>query len=112
MNWKLTRPNHSVSFERDEPFCMLVPQRRGELESFHTEIRAIETDPQTSDEFSAFAERRHRMQVNKFLSKYTDELARYRRDWERDYFHGKSASGARSPEHQTRLHLRPFRSPN
>src|ERR1700755_2509816 len=34
MNWKITRPNHPVSFEEAEPFCMLVPQRRGELERF------------------------------------------------------------------------------
>ena len=29
MNWKLTRPNHSVRFERGEPICMVVPIPRG-----------------------------------------------------------------------------------
>ena len=35
MNWKLTRPHWPVTFEIGEPICMVVPQRRGELESFH-----------------------------------------------------------------------------
>jgi hypothetical protein len=34
MNWKLTRPHFPVVFEEDEPICMIVPQRRGELEAF------------------------------------------------------------------------------
>ena len=29
MNWKLTRPNVPITFERDEPICLLVPMRRG-----------------------------------------------------------------------------------
>ncbi len=29
MNWKLTRPYHTVRFERGEPICMVVPIPRG-----------------------------------------------------------------------------------
>ena len=29
MNWKLTRTDHWVRFDRGEPVCMLVPQRQG-----------------------------------------------------------------------------------
>src|SRR3954447_4687991 len=32
MNWKLTRPGQAVRFDVGEPFCFVVPQRRGELE--------------------------------------------------------------------------------
>ncbi len=44
MNWKLTRAHMPVRFEVDEPICMIVPQRRAELEEFTPELRPIESD--------------------------------------------------------------------
>ena len=44
MNWKLTRANLPVIFEAGEPICMIVPQRRGELETFAPQIRDIGED--------------------------------------------------------------------
>jgi hypothetical protein len=44
MNWKFTRKLLPVRFEVDEPICMIVPQRRGELESFAPELRHIDSD--------------------------------------------------------------------
>jgi hypothetical protein len=109
MNWKLTRPGHPVTFDRGEPFCMIVPQLRGELESFRPEIRPIESDERASKEFRRFSERRHEMQVNKFLSAHVPALEGYKRDWERDYYQGRAPSGDAAPNHQTKLHLAPFR---
>ena len=37
MSWKLTRKLMPVRFEVDEPICMIVPQRRAELEEFAPE---------------------------------------------------------------------------
>lgn len=109
MNWKLTRPGHPVEFARDEPFCMILPQRRGELEAFRPEIRPLDSDTRTAEKFRTFSERRHLMQVNKFLSTYVPELGRYKRDWERDYYKGRDPDGELAREHQTKLHLAPFR---
>ncbi len=109
MNWKLTRPDHPVRFEEGEPFCMIVPQRRGDLEEFRPEIKPIESDAEAAEEFRVFSERRHVMQVNKFLSSHVPELERYKRDWERDYYQGRTSSGRPAPEHQTTLRLEPFR---
>ena len=44
MSWKLTRKLMPVRFEVDEPICMIVPQRRAELEEFAPELRRIESD--------------------------------------------------------------------
>ena len=44
MSWKFTRKLMPVRFEADEPICMIVPQRRAELEEFAPEIRRIESD--------------------------------------------------------------------
>ena len=108
MNWKLTRPNHPVVFEAGEPFCMIVPQRRGELESFEPELRDLETDPETHRAAESWAKSRDRMQVNKFLAKYAGEFEPYRTAWEADYFKGLGPGGEKVPGHQTQLRLAPF----
>ena len=58
MNWKLTRADLPVVFEADEPICMIVPQRRGELEAFEPEIREIGEQPELAGAFQRWAESR------------------------------------------------------
>ncbi len=112
MNWKMTRPDHPVVFEAGEPFCMIVPQRRGELESFEPEIRDISTDPETHRAAETWAKGRDQMQVHKFLSKYAGEFEPYRTAWEAHYFKGLGPGGEKVPEHQTQLRLAPFKDPD
>lgn len=45
MNWQMTERNFPVVFEAGEPYCMLVPRRRGELEQFQPAIVALDSDP-------------------------------------------------------------------
>lgn len=108
MNWKLTRPDHPVRFEAEEPFCMLVPQRRGELEEFGAELLPISADPATEEEYRIFGRNRELMQINKFLSAHVDDLAPYKTAWERHYYKGLTPSGTRFDGHQTHLKLAPF----
>ncbi len=111
MNWKLTRPNHPVRFEKDEPFCMIVPQRRGELESFDPEIRHVRADPDTAHGWKQWLEGRDRLQLRKFLGGYSDEYEQDRDAWEQDYFRGKGADGRPAPKHETKRRLREFSTP-
>jgi uncharacterized protein DUF6065 len=110
MNWKFTRVDHPVAFEADEPFCMIVPQRRGELEAFEPRMREVQSDAGLAAEFEIFEAGRQTMQINKFLSKYVDELEAYKKDWEGDYYRGRAPSGRPAQTHQTRLKLQEFRS--
>jgi hypothetical protein len=34
MNWQMTEPGFPVVFEAGEPYCLLMPVRRGSLERF------------------------------------------------------------------------------
>lgn len=111
MNWKLTRPGHSVRFEEGEPFCMVLPQRRGELEAFRPRIRDLADDPSTRAEAEQWAKERDRMQVRKFLADYAGEFGDYRRAWEAHYFKGLTPRGDEAPAHQTQLKLRAFTGP-
>lgn len=108
MNWKLTRPGQTVRFEAGEPYCVVVPQRRGELEAFHPQIRDIESDPATAKGTREFVERRKQTHVRKFLAEYSKDFEADWDAWEKDYFKGRRPDGSPAPEHQTKLRLAEF----
>lgn len=104
MSWKLTRPKISVVFEVGEPICMIVPQRRGELESFQPEIRDVESDPAIHHELQEWSASRYRFKAEVELP----GSAASRQRWQRHYVQGVTVTGRRAPEHQTKLKLRRF----
>src|SRR6201994_2691906 len=109
MNWKLTRQLMPVRFEIDEPICMIVPQRRGELEEFAPELRPIESDEDLRRKYEFFLRSRHEMGQSQAT---TDTTAGERVPWEGDYARGHHADGEVGPQdHRTRRHLRPFSRP-
>jgi hypothetical protein len=107
MNWKLTRPKHPVTFERGEPICMLVPQRRGELESFQPQVLDLEAEPALQQAHSAWNESRKQFLLGKVLFGPSAQ-SNGQPDWQGEYVRGTLPDGAAAPEHQARLHLQPF----
>jgi hypothetical protein len=105
MNWKLTTPGRPVIFDVDEPFCMLLPQARGELEAFAPELRAIESDPELYAAYKEWTASRA-----EFLTELkVPESKAAQRAWEKHYFQGKSPDGSAAGTHQTKLQLKEFR---
>jgi hypothetical protein len=104
MNWKITAVDRPVLFSEGEPFCMIVPQRRGDLEQFAPQIRELDDDPDVAEAFAAWSESR-----NRFLAGLgaADEQA-LKQEWEKHYFRGTAPDGRKAPLHQTKLHLREF----
>jgi hypothetical protein len=105
MNWKITRPRRWVRFEAGEPICMIVPQRRGELESFRTRAADLSSDPDLSEAHRLWSESREQ-----FLARlHVGDPEATTRKWQKDYFQGR-APGATSAvrQHQTVLRLRRF----
>jgi hypothetical protein len=107
MNWKLTRPDHPVRFEGGEPVCMLVPQRRGELERFTPELRDFDSAPDVRAGNARFNERRHESLVRSFLAEHVPGLGHP--GYEKHYMQGKEPDGQAAPEHQKKLVLAEFR---
>ena len=95
--WQLTRPT-TVEWSDGEPLCMIVPQRRGELEAWHPEVLDVYEAPGVRDEYLAFSDSRRAFNADRPGA------------WQKHYFRGRSPGSARSTEgsHQTRLHVRPF----
>lgn len=105
MNWKFTRARRWVRFEAGEPICMIVPQRRGELEAFEPEIRNIAENPALEAGHAVWSASRAR-----FLAGLrTREPEAVATRWQKDYFQGRMPDGTRaSGQHQTVLKLKPF----
>ena len=108
MNWKLTRPHHPVTFEEDEPFCMIVPQRRGELEAFEPEVREVASDPETRAGYERFRARRRLLVAAKHYAASKGHPDYPREEWEPEYFRGRGPEGTEASVHQTKLRLSPF----
>ncbi len=98
VNWRFTRAGVSATFSAGEPLCMIVPQRRGELERFTPVVRSIDDDPAIAAAWAAWNAARN--------------AANAHRDpggpppWQLDYFKGRCPDGTPAPQHQTRLRLR------
>src|SRR5580692_6476503 len=106
MNWKFTRQLMPVRFEVDEPICMIVPQRRAELEEFAPELRPIESDDELRRKHESFL--RSRDDAGR-IQAAADVAAGERLQWEGDYTRGRHRRGETGAEdHQTRRHLRSF----
>jgi hypothetical protein len=104
MNWRFTRPGTQIQFDRDEPFCMIYPVRRGLIDDVEPEIRPIESDADINAAFTAWGESRRGF--NKELRVPGSE-ARTRK-WQKDYFRGDSPFADGPPDHRTKLRPKPF----
>jgi hypothetical protein len=102
MNWKLTAKRRPVTFNAGEPFCMLVPQRRGDLERFQPKVLDLESDPEIRQSFLAWRESR-----NQFMSELNvPGTGANAQKWQKHYFRGTAPDGATARAHQTKLNLR------
>ncbi len=107
MNWKFTRELMPVRFEVGEPICMIVPQRRAELEEFAPELRRIESDEGLHRKYERFIQLRQDELGPAQAA--TNASAGERVPWQADYARGRHADGeAAAQDHQTRRHLREF----
>ena len=102
MNWKLTRVGRPVTFTAGEPFCMVVPQRRGDLERFQPRVLDMDSDPEVSRGYRTWQESRTRFiaELNVPGTEANDQK------WQKHYFRGTAPDGTVAQAHQTKLNLR------
>lgn len=107
MNWKITRLGAWITFTAGEPICMVVPQRRGELEEFAPQLRPLAEEPELDAANAQWCESRDRFND----ARREPESAAATQGWEKHYFRGVAPDGTVATEHQTRLRLREFTKP-
>ncbi len=105
MNWKFTRAWHRISFARGEPFCCIMPLKRGLLEQIEPQLKRIDDDPELKREYDAWND--SRKQFNRDL-KIAGTEAQARR-WQKNYHRGVNIAGkAFTKSHKTKLTPREF----
>lgn len=104
MNWKMTRPNHPVVFEEDEPIAMITPMPRHQLERFQPEIRSLSEDPALEAVHREWAASRQRHNADLQVPNSQAQ----KDGWQRHYMRGTSIRQEPAPEHQTALALNDF----
>lgn len=108
MNWKFTRVGASVRFEAGHPFCMLVPQRRQDLERVVPQTRELDENPDLLAAHVEWGRRRHELMVLKFVSKFGHVEGVSPDSWQKDYFKGRTMDGGEAAGHRTKRRLRPL----
>jgi LPS sulfotransferase NodH len=104
MNWKFTRPNCPVVFEANEPFAMISPVRRGDIETFRPQLLPIQTDPELAAGFKAWSVSREAF--NRHLREPGSQAQAM--GWQRHYMRGETLSRAKAESHQTKLFVSEF----
>jgi hypothetical protein len=105
MNWRVTRPNHLIRFEQDEPVCMIVPVPRGLAESLEPISTSLRSDRELHRRFRRWD--KSRTAFNTALAERDEEAVA--QAWQRDYQLGRGGAAGPIAGHQTKLHLRSFR---
>ena len=122
MNWRITKPLKTVKFEKDEPICLLMPVKRGELEDIAPEIRNLESVPELLEGYNKWHESRVAAQAvavraakaNKIRTPQERAADMAEAPKQGHYIRGVGPMGEKVDEHQahahqTRLALTPFK---
>ena len=106
MNWQITRPNHWVSFKKEEIFCSVYPVQRGFLESIQPEMWPIDSQPELKEEHELWG--KARAKFNKDLKEPDSDAAQEK--WQKAYYRGKRWDGSDGPDdHAIKLRLKEFK---
>jgi hypothetical protein len=102
MNWQLTRAG-SVTFEKDEPFCLIYPILQKALEETTPEIFNLAGDAALKKEYEGWNNSR-----NEFFSRLdAQDPAALKEAWQRFYFKGERPDGEAAPSHRIKMRLNP-----
>lgn len=105
MNWKMTRPDHTVRFAAGEPICMIVPLQRGLIEGLVPVRKPLQENRVLLAQYEQW--RDSRKSFNEALANRESEAVK--QGWQKNYMLGRASSGDRVAGHQTRLDVREFR---
>ena len=105
MNWKFTRPHHTIKFEKGEPFCFIFPVRRNQLESLNPQIKSIKED-QGLEKMKQVAAVQRQVARSDFLRERFGKALQFQ-NW---YMLGKMPDNSSYvSKHQKKIKLNPFK---
>ena len=110
MNWRFTRPNQRVRFEKGEPYCFLFPVARGSVEDVSPRIRSLGDDSEIEHQVEYANRMRFFLRrVKRFKGSDVDISNEKKLKFQRWYMQGHLPDGSSDFEpHQKSLHVQPF----
>lgn len=105
MNWQLTRQQHEVTFEQDEPVCSIFPFPRHYAGKFEAVRQPLGTDRKLYQQYVDW--RNDRQAFNEKLKVAGSEAQRER--WQRKYMMGRDMEGRTFDDHETKLRMNEFK---
>jgi hypothetical protein len=105
MNWKLTRPNHIVRFEANEPMAHFFPIQRNIIENITPTFLSIEDDKDLKDQFQMWSASR-----DAFQKKVRENPPERPADkWQKLYYRGLRPDGVCPiSDHKSKMHVHEF----
>jgi hypothetical protein len=114
MNWKFTRPNLKVRFEKGEPFCSFFPIEHGLLERFNPTFKHISEDPNLETQLNLARRKRELLPTLKEHAKgkevKIEKKDRKRLKFQGWYMTGEMPDGTEIVDHQKRVQPKPFKT--
>lgn len=100
MNWQMTEPG-IVKFEKDEPFCTIMPIPKNYLEEWDFAVHDLTDDPVLNAEQTTFREER-----NQFMEKmHAKDPETLKQAWQKHYFVGRHPDGTAVDNHSNKIRL-------
>jgi uncharacterized protein DUF6065 len=107
MNWKFTRPNWRVRFEKEETFCFFFPIEHGLVERFDPSFAQLDELPDLERQYNlAFYKRTLPMTLKRLRGEEFEIKERDR--FEGWYIKGELPDGTEISDHKRRLQVKPF----
>jgi len=109
MNWQFTRPRTPVRFAKGEPFCHIMPLRRGDIEAVEPELRMLSDNPELQRQHASWGASRNQFNVD-LRTPGSDAQAE---KWQKLYHRGVLPDGETigDSDHRTRLKIKHFTKP-
>jgi hypothetical protein len=112
MNWKFTRPNSRVRFEKGEPFCFFFPIDHGLLERCNPTFNHISEDRDLESQHNCAYARRAFLPALKILkgNEFRMEKSDRRLKFQGWYMRGEMPDGTEIVDHKKRSQPKPFKA--
>ena len=107
MNWRFTRPGHTVRFEVGEPICFFFPVQRAALASVTPRMRRLAEEPELQAHYVAWSQ--SRLEFNARMATVERGALPPAETWQKRYYRGEDMAGEPVvTDHFAKLRLRPF----
>jgi Family of unknown function (DUF6065) len=110
MNWKFTRPNMKVRFDKDEPFCFFFPIEHGLLKRINPVFKKVSEHPEIEKQYRVGMGKRSFLRIVRSLKgQELKERDLERLRWQGWYMKGEMPDDTEVADHQKRIKPKPFK---